>query len=354
MSSSSLPARSAASSARLAAILTLVILVFAACTGGGATTSPAGSLAAVASATPAPTSTPAATASPTPAPPFPTTLTDDEGTAVTIAAEPQKIVSLTPATTEILFALGAGDRVVATDDGSDYPAGAVGLPHVATFSSVDTEQVVNVDADLVIAGGLGFTPADAITKLRSLDIPVLVVYAASVDGVLKDIELIGAAAGRTDAAREITDGMRTEIGAIADAAAAQKAGSKPRVYYEIGYTDATGQIYAPADQSFLAEMMTLAGADAITTGDPNTYEIPLETLIERDPQVIILGVNPFYAPTPEAVAARPGWNVMSAVKDGQIRPVQDLEITRPGPRLPTGLRALVVAIWPDIQLPPAS
>jgi iron complex transport system substrate-binding protein len=140
-----------------------------------------------------------------------------------------------------------------------------------------------------------------------------------------------------------------------DAAAAEatKAGSKERVYYEIGYTDGTGEIFAPADKSFLAEMVTLAGADAITTGDPNTYQIPLEKLIERDPQVIILGVNPFYSPTPTAVAARPGWKVMTAVKDDKIRPVNDIEITRPGPRLAAGLRALTSAIWPDISIPPA-
>ena len=207
----------------------------------------------------------------------------------------------------------------------------------------------------MVAGGLGFTPAEAITKLRSLGIPVLVVYAPSVDGVLKDIELLGAAVGESDKATEITDAMRADMKLTTDAAAAEaaKAGAKPRVFYEIGYTDATGEIFAPADASFLAEMVTLAGADAITTGDPNTYAIPLEKLIERDPQVIILGVNPFYSPTPTAVAARPGWNVMTAVKDDMIRPVNDIEITRPGPRLAAGLRALTMAIWPDISIPPA-
>ncbi len=309
--------------------------------------------AAVASATPVATAAPSP--SPSAAPAYPVTLTDDEGTAVTLAAAPQKIVSLTPATTEILFDLGAGDRIVATDDGSDFPAEAAALPDVATFSSVDTEKVVEAGADLVVAGGLGFTPAEAITKLRSLGIPVLVVYAPSVDGVLKDIELLGAAVGESDKATEITDGMRADMKLTTDAAAAEaaKAGTKPRVFYEIGYTDATGEIFAPADASFLAEMVTLAGADAITTGDPNTYAIPLEKLIERDPQVIILGVNPFYSPTPTAVAARPGWDVMTAVKDDMIRPVNDIEITRPGPRLAAGLRALTMAIWPDIQIPPA-
>ena len=200
---------------------------------------------AVASATPVATTAPSP--SPSAAPAYPVTLTDDEGTAVTLAAAPQKIVSLTPATTEILFDLGAGDRIVATDDGSDFPAEAAALPDVATFSSVDTEKVVEAGADLVVAGGLGFTPAEAITKLRSLGIPVLVVYAPSVDGVLKDIELLGAAVGESDKATEITDGMRADMKLTTDAAAAEaaKAGAKPRVFYEIGYTDATGEIFAP-------------------------------------------------------------------------------------------------------------
>ena len=344
------PAR-AAPPGWLAAVVAVLVLILAACSGTAApSTSPS---AALASATPGATAVP--TPSPSAVPAYPVSLTDDEGTAVTIPAAPKKIVSLTPASTEILFALGAGDRVVATDDGSDFPAEAVALPHVATFSSVDTEKLVAAGADLVIAGGLGFTPSDAIAKLRSLGIPVLVVYAPSVEGVLKDVEMIGKAVGASDKATKITDAMRADMKLTTDAAAAEaaKAGSKERVYYEIGYTDGTGEIFAPADKSFLAEMVTLAGADAITTGDPNTYQIPLEKLIERDPQTIILGVNPFYSPTPAAVAARPGWDVMTAVKDNKIRPVNDTEITRPGPRLAAGLRALTSAIWPDISIPPA-
>jgi iron complex transport system substrate-binding protein len=112
-------------------------------------------------------------------------------------------------------------------------------------------------------------------------------------------------------------------------------------------------IYAPADKSFVAEMVTLAGGDTITTGDPNAYEIGLEKLIERDPEVIVLGVNPFYEPTPEEVAARPGWNVMTAVASDDVRTVQDTEITRPGPRLPIGLRNLAGVIRPDVTLPAA-
>lgn len=324
----------------------LALTLFAVLAGCSA---PASSTAPTATAAPP---SPTVAVSPTPAAAFPVTVTDDEGTAVEIAAEPEKIVSLTPANTEILFALGAGDRVVASDDGSDYPEEAVALPDVATFSSVDVEKVVALEPDLVVAGGLGFTPAEAITRLRGLDVPVLVVYAASVAGVYEDIELIGTATGTSDAATTLTADMKAEIGAISAAAAG--AGTRPRVLYEVGYDDTTGAIYAPADASFVAEMVTLAGAETITTGNANTYEISLETLVSKDPQIIVLGTNPFYAPTPEAVAKRSGWDAMTAVRNGDVRPVRDIEITRPGPRLPLGLRNLVAAIWPDLTLPAAS
>jgi iron complex transport system substrate-binding protein len=304
-----------------------------------------------------PTSAPA-TASIDPARPsptqaaFPVTLTDDEGTTVDITAEPQTIISLTPASTEILFAIGAGERVVATDESSDFPEEAVSLPDVATFSSVDVEKVVALEPDLVVAGGLGFTPADAITRLRDLDVAVVVLYAPSVEGVLKDVDLLGSATGRSEAAKTLTAGMRSEMDAISAALASRS--PKPRVLYDVGYDDTTGAIYAPAEDSFLAEMVTAAGGDVITTGDPNTYELPLETLIDKDPQLIVLGTNPFYSPTPDSVAARRGWDALTAVRNGDIRPVPDIEITRPGPRLPIGLRALAGAIWPDVTLPAAS
>ena len=87
----------------------------------------------------------------------------------------------------------------------------------------------------------------------------------------------------------------TAVGTAAQSAATA-AGPKPRVFYDVGYIDTTGQIYGAAKGSFLAEMLDMLGVDTIT-GDATTYEVPLETLIERDPQVIILGTNAFYSPT---------------------------------------------------------
>jgi iron complex transport system substrate-binding protein len=100
-------------------------------------------------------------------------------------------------------------------------------------------------------------------------------------------------------------------------------------------------------------MIELAGGDPITTGSTTDFAIPIENLVTADPQVILLG-DAAYGVTPEAVVDRPGWAVMTAVKDGAIRAVDDVVITRPGPRLVDGLRALALAIHPDAPVPAAS
>ena len=298
-----------------------------------------------------PTSAPSSAASassdpagPTAASAFPLTLIDDEGTSVAIPAEPQRLVSLTPGTTEILFALGVGERVLATDSGSDYPAAAEQLPDVAAFGTVDAERIVGLEVDLVIAGGSGYTPPDAMAKLRSLDIPVIVVYAATVAGVSDDVELVAKAVGRATEGTVLAATMRADIAALT---AAVSSLPKPRTFYEV---DATTAIYGPADHSFLAEMVELAGGSPVTSGAADTFEIPLERLIAADPEVIILG-DAAFGTTVDAVAERPGWGVLTAVRNGAVRVADDKLITRPGPRLAQGLRSLILAINPGAALP---
>ncbi len=333
-------------------LLVVVTLVLVACAGVGASIPPAGTTVA-ATPTSAPTLTPtlapipSPTTEPTPTPAFPITLTDDEGVTVEIVSEPQRIVSLTPATTEILFALGAGSRVVATTDFDDYPPEAVALPDVASYTAVDIEAIVGLEADLVIAGGNFFNPPEAIARLRSLGIPVLVVYAPDLAAVLDDIELIGAAVGLSEASLAMTTTMQAGFD---DVATATSTLTRPRTFYEL---DATAAIYTAADGSFIEEMVELAGGDPITTGSTTDFAISIEKLIAADPELILLG-DAAYGVTAEQVAARAGWNVMSAVKSGAIRAVNDLIVTRPGPRLVQGLRELALAIHPDLVLPPAA
>jgi iron complex transport system substrate-binding protein len=275
---------------------------------------------------------------------FPVTVVDDEGTEVTIEAEPQRIISLSPATTETVYALGAGDRMVGRTDWDDYPPEAAELTPVAAFTGVVMEQVVVLEPDLIIAAGNFFTPPDDIARMRELGYPVVVVYAPDVAGVLRDIELIGDSIGAADAARLMTARMTEQLDAIT--AAAMAAGTTPRTFYQIG---SEPEIYGPAPGSFVADMVTLAGGDPITTSDPAVFSIPLEELVIADPEVIVVG-DANYGVCPEAVTARAGWSGMTAVTNGDVRPVDDVPVTRPGPRLAQGLASLARAIHPGLEL----
>ncbi len=216
---------------------------------------------------------------------------------------------------------------------------------MATYQGVVTEQLVDLEPDLVLAAGNFFTPPDDVARLRELGYPVIVVYAPDVPAVLADIELLGKAIGATEAATAMTTQMSHQLDAVAAAAAAT--GSTPRTFYQIG---SEPEIYAPAPESFVADMVALAGGEPITTSDPAVFSIPLEELVVADPEVIVVG-DANYGVCPADVAARPGWGDMTAVVNGDIRPVDDVPVTRPGPRLAQGLASLARAIHPELELP---
>ncbi|HEY7025255.1 MAG TPA: helical backbone metal receptor [Candidatus Limnocylindrales bacterium] len=338
------------------------IILFSACQGAGGPTqtpAPVRTDAPLASPTGTPLPQTSATAVPTTpaAPPTvlattaasPTsssiTVTGDDGTTVTLASAPQRVVSLTPATTELMFELGAGDRLVGRTDYDDYPPEASQVPPVATFQGVEMEKVVNIGPDLVLAGGNNFTSQADIDKMRQLGYPVLVLYAQDVAGVLADISLVGQAVGESDTAAHINDSIQGRIDEVSTAVASL---SKPRTFYEIGDDP---ELYGPAPDSFVADEVTLAGGDPITTTDPAVFSIPLERLVSEDPEVIVLG-DAAYGTCPSDVYGRAGWKKITAVEKQAVVPVDDTIVTRPGPRIGEGLAALALAIHPDAQITP--
>lgn len=274
----------------------------------------------------------------------PRTLIDDTGTTVTIPALPERVISLSPAITEIVFALGAGGRLVAGTDFDDFPAEAPALPDVATFQGVLMEQLVALDPDLVLASGMGLTPDTDIARMRDLGYPVVSTYATSIDDVMTDITLIGEALGgeAPRAAGAVTSSMAADLERIEALAATTD--TRPRTFYETGDQP---ELYGVAPGSFAADMIERAGGDPITTSDPNVWTMPLEQLVAADPEVILLG-DAAYGVCPDIVAQRPGWGDISAVRDGAIRPVHDIVVTRPGPRIAQGLASVTRAIHPEL------
>ena len=284
-----------------------------------------------------------ASASPSAEAAYPLTLTDDAGREVTLAAEPARVVSLAPSNTEIVCALDACDRLVGVTDFDDYPPEVADVPKVVVAAQVDVEAVVAAEPDLVLAAGNELTPTTVIEQLSDLGIPVLTLYPESLDEVIADIELVGAALGRSDEARAVTEEMAGRVEAVV---ASVDGLERPRTFYEVSVFE--GVIYTAGESSFLASLIETAGGEPIT-GDALSTTIELEELVAADPQVILLG-DAAYDPTvtADSVAARPGWEGMTAVAEGRVVPFpDDVVTTRPGPRIVDGLEALADAIHPD-------
>lgn len=305
----------------------------------------------LAACAPAPSSTPGSTvaaslspsAAPSDPPAYPVTLSDDTGHSVTLAAEPERIVSLAPSNTEIVCALDACDLIVGVTDFDDYPPEVADVDKVVTMAQVDVEAVVAAEPDLVIAAGNELTPTAVIEQLSDLGLAVMTLYPESLDEIYADIELVGRALDRDEAARTLVEDMESRVEAVQTAVVDLE---RPRTFYEVGVFE--GAIYTAGDGSFLASLVETAGGEPIT-GDALSTSIQLEDLVAADPELILLG-DASYDPsiTAESVAARPGWETMTAVAEGRVVPVaEDIVITRPGPRIVDGLEALARAIHPD-------
>jgi iron complex transport system substrate-binding protein len=320
--------------------LVLVALLLAACNAAASPASqpPAASVAPSVAATP----------TPIPATTYPVTLTDDEGREVTLTAEPERIISLAPSSTEIVCALDACERIVGVNDFRDgFPADILAaledVPNVASFTGVDREALVAAEPDLVLAAGNNLTPPADVAALTDLGLPVLVLYPESLDEVYADIELVGVALDAQAKAARVVTGMRDRASAVEEAVAGEE---RLRTFYEVGIY--SGSIYTAGADSFLAALIEIAGGEPIT-GDATTTAIQLEDLVAADPELILLGDAAYdQSITPESVAQRQGWGEMTAVVEGHILPMpEDVLITRPGPRIVDGLEALARAIHPE-------
>jgi len=275
---------------------------------------------------------------------YPRTVTDDARVSVTIAAQPQRIVALTPASVEALDQWGLGQNVVGVAACSCLPAAFSATPQVADYNGTNVEAIIALNPDLVFVGGSGFTPDDAITQLKAAKITLVTLDPKSVSGVYVTLQLIGDAAGVSVAAAEAIANAKSEIAAITALVAAEPLVS---VFYEI---DATGAIYGLAPDDYAAELIGAARGDLITSGTNGVYEISLEALVLAAPAVILLG-DAAYGVTAEAVAARPGWGTIPAVVSGALRPIDGDLVSTPGPRIAAAFRAIVAQLHPTVTLP---
>jgi len=290
---------------------------------------------------PQPTDTPAPLLTPTPErATFPLTLTDDLGNEVTIEAEPQRIVSMAPSHTQILYALGLGDKVVGVTEYCSYPPEAQEKAKVGGFSNIDLEQVVGLNPDLVLGTSIhvqGVRPA-----LVERGLKVMLINPETVEDVLEKIVLVGKVTGREGTATALAAELRGRIEATMHKV--QKAGNKPRVYWEL-----SNDLYTAGPGSFIDDLIVRAGGINIAADAKEQWpQLNLEALILADPEVIVLADHP-YGETAEGVKARPGWADISAVKNDRIVEVLDDDlVSQPGPRVAEALEFVAKALHPEL------
>ncbi|MCH7788506.1 MAG: ABC transporter substrate-binding protein [Acidobacteria bacterium] len=255
---------------------------------------------------------------------FPLTLSTDDG-EITIESRPERIVSLSPTATEMLFAVGAGDQVVAVDDFSYYPDEAPVQEGLSGFNT-NIEAVAGFEPDLIVVQA-------PIEGMDVLDVPVLVQFAPpDLAGSYSQIEQIGAATGNVGGAAEVVANMTTEIATIV---ADVDPSAETRTYFhEVGT-----EYYAATSQTFAGEIYAMFGLENIAdAADPDGMfggypEMSEEAIVASNPDFIFLADTIGYAQSAETVAQRPGWDQITAVKDGNIVELNDDIASRWGPRV---------------------
>lgn len=268
------------------------------------------------------------------APPYPLILTDDLGRRVTLPAPPTRIVSLAPSVTELLFALGLGERVVGVTRWCDYPAAAKALPKVGDLT-LSEELIAALRPDLIVGDVSLERPF--LERLDRLGWPVLAVGPRRVADVASVLELLGRAAGEPEAGAREAARYRARLETLAreGEANARRPGGRVRVFLLLD----PDQLYTAGPGTFLDELVRLAGGRNVAEQAKSPWPLfSEEALLLADPQVVV-------ATSPSAgFTGRPRWQGISAVRAGKVYQVDPDLLSRPGPRLLDGLAFLITAV----------
>jgi len=316
---------------RRSSLLLAALLTLAACgtTGGGDGTTTTTTVVDATTTTEALVTTtmdPATTTTSGASAGFPVTVEADNG-SVTIAASPEAIVSLSATATEMLFAIGAGDQVVAVDDQSNFPED-VPTTDLSGFTP-NVEAILSYEPDLVV---IGYDPGDLVAALTAASVPVLnYSQALTIEDTYRQIEALGAATGHADDAIVVNEKIETDLSkTVADAPEVPQG---TNYYHELDNT-----FYTATSSTFIGQIYAMFGLDNIADpadGDGAAFGYPQlsgEFIVSADPDLIFLA-NTLYGESAETVADRPGWDALTAVQEGNVVELDSDIASRWGPRI---------------------
>ena len=278
-------------------------------------------------------STSVESAAPTSAASFPVTI-ENNGTSVVIPEQPDAIISLSPTATEILFAIDAGDQVIAVDDQSNYPAEAP-KSDLSGFTP-NLESIVALSPDLVV---VSFDVDGIVAALTTAGIPVIVQYAAAtLDDTYLQIAELGTATGQTAKAEELTSQMKSEIDAAIAQVPAEAAGLT--YFHELDNT-----LYTVTSATFIGSIYALAGltniADTAADAASGYPQLSPEFIVDADPAIVFLADTKCCGQTAETLAQRPGFEGLSAIATNSVVELDDDVASRWGPRTVDFVKAIV-------------
>jgi len=280
--------------------------------------------------------------------PTPTTLTftDGLGREVKLTGPAQRVVSLAPSNTEILFAVGAGKQVVGCDDFSDYPPEAGSLPKIGSLEKQNTEQIVALNPDLVLAAEI-----NSQEQVKALtDLGLTVYYLSNpktIEDLYTNLEIVAQLTGHEPETVKLIEALKARVTAVDEKL--KGATAKPVVFYELDSTD-PAKPWTAGPGTFIDLLLNRAGGANLTTlaGVTEAYpQISVEQVVSTDPDLILLG-DAMWGVTVESVGQRPGWEKLKAVTGNQVFPFDDNLVSRPGPRLVDGLEALAKLLHPEL------
>lgn len=292
-----------------------------------------------------PTEQPTEAAEPTAIPEFPLTITDGTGRDVEIKAAVQKVVSLSPSNTEILFAVGAGDATVANTKYCDYPEAAADLPKVGGFSadSISIETIVSLKPDLVLADAGGQT--SLIEVLEKANIPVIALKASSFDDVYANIEIVGKVTGHKEEATELVKSMKARIAAVQEKIKDVAEADRPTVFWEVW----DEPLMTAGPNTFISQMITQGGGVNLFADATEDYpSVSSEEVIKRNPDFVMGPDSMGEKLTTDQLASQPGWDKVNAVVNDHIVLLDGNMSSRPGPRIADMVETIAKALYADL------
>jgi iron complex transport system substrate-binding protein len=292
---------------------------------------------------PIPTQTIMLTATQEPSP-EPISLIDGYGREVSIPAYAQRIISLAPSSTEILFAVGAASQVVGRDELSDYPPEAIEVASIGTtYGELNVEAIVALEPDLVLAAIIN--SPEHIQALEDLGIVVFVLPNPMGMNELYDVlDMTGRLTGHEKESEDLVDQLEIRVETVLETLADVE---PVPVFYEVDGTDPNAP-WTTGPGTFQDVLISLAGGENTASDIEFWGQLSLEEIIARDPAVIVFSEGPWVATTPESVAERPGWGEITAVVNGDVYGIDANWIDRPGPRYVDALEALAKLLHPEL------